>query len=164
MTSNTYVCTQQQTAKTYESPRREVITMVYKLPVFRGYTVDERLRQFRKVDVSKGIESIPFDSHKGQRLLAAYQAAAVWMKIASDPNEPDWWICLCGNRPDLDGFYPCHQSGEIIGPTPIQWPSSYYRCDRCGRVIQAGTRTIVGIADDYILDRETLGASQKPKP
>ena len=44
--------------------------MVIKLPEFKGYTVDERLRQFRKVDRSKpSIEFIDFNSEKGQELL-----------------------------------------------------------------------------------------------
>lgn len=44
-----------------------------KLPTFRGYTVDFRLREFRRAQVGKGIESIPFASPKGERLLAAIQ-------------------------------------------------------------------------------------------
>ena len=40
------------------------------LPVFRGYTVDVRLRQFRKV--SDGIEFLDFDSELGDELLGEY--------------------------------------------------------------------------------------------
>jgi hypothetical protein len=46
--------------------------MVRKLPEFRGYTVDERLRQFRKVDRSSenpSIEFVEFDSEEGEKLL-----------------------------------------------------------------------------------------------
>ena len=44
--------------------------MVTKLPEFKGYTVDNRLRQFRKVDRSKpSIEFVDFDSDKGKELL-----------------------------------------------------------------------------------------------
>ncbi len=44
------------------------------LPVFKGYTVDVRLRQFRKVAPGHrhrwpGIEFVDFESPKGQRLL-----------------------------------------------------------------------------------------------
>ena len=42
------------------------------LPVFRGYAVDVRLRQFRKVGLDTGIESVAFDSEEGDRLLAEY--------------------------------------------------------------------------------------------
>ena len=40
------------------------------LPVFNGYTVDVRLKQFRKVNKDTSIEFIDFDSEKGKRLLA----------------------------------------------------------------------------------------------
>ena len=49
------------------------------LPVFKGYTVDARLRQFRKVTRGHGwpsIEFIEFDSPKGRRLLRQMQQAA----------------------------------------------------------------------------------------
>ncbi len=47
--------------------------MVKKLPEFKGYTVDERLKQFRKVDKEKqNIEFIDFDSEKGGELLEEY--------------------------------------------------------------------------------------------
>jgi hypothetical protein len=47
------------------------------LPVFRGYTVDERLHEFRKVNhgsinESPSIEFVAFDSPKGRRLLKAW--------------------------------------------------------------------------------------------
>ena len=48
-----------------DSPRR--------LPEFLGYTVDERLREFRKVVYGKSIEFIDFDSPKGIRLLKKYK-------------------------------------------------------------------------------------------
>ena len=48
--------------------------MVTKLPEFKGYTVDERLKQFRKVDRNKpSIEFVDFDSEEGQELLAQYE-------------------------------------------------------------------------------------------
>ena len=48
--------------------------MVTKLPEFKGYTVDERLKQFRKVDMEKpSIEFVDFDSDEGQELLAEYE-------------------------------------------------------------------------------------------
>lgn len=39
------------------------------LPIFRGYTVDERLQEFRKMIYGKKPEFIPFSSEKGQILL-----------------------------------------------------------------------------------------------
>jgi len=46
--------------------------VVRKLPVFRGYTVDMRLRQFRKVSRLGSIEFIDFDSPKGAELLSVF--------------------------------------------------------------------------------------------
>jgi len=39
------------------------------LPTFKGYTVDYRLREFRKAKVDKKLEFISFDSPRGQELL-----------------------------------------------------------------------------------------------
>ena len=47
----------------------ERATSPHWLPVFRGYTVDIRLREFRRVAWGKRLEFIPFDSPKGRRLL-----------------------------------------------------------------------------------------------
>ena len=41
------------------------------LPVFRGYTVDARLRQFRKVS-PEDIEFLDFSSPEGDKLLGEY--------------------------------------------------------------------------------------------
>ena len=50
------------------------VKMVKKLPTFKGYTVDERLKQFRKVDQSKpSIDFVEFDSEQGQELLDEYE-------------------------------------------------------------------------------------------
>ena len=43
--------------------------MVVKLQVFKGYTVDYRLREFRKAIPDKCLEFIAFDSRKGRKLL-----------------------------------------------------------------------------------------------
>lgn len=44
--------------------------MVKELPTFKGYTMDERLRQFRKVDRENlSIDFVDFDSEEGQELL-----------------------------------------------------------------------------------------------
>jgi len=46
--------------------------MTIKLPEFKGYTVDVKLKQFRKVSKEKGIKFIDFDSSEGDKLLAGY--------------------------------------------------------------------------------------------
>lgn len=48
--------------------------MVKELLTFNGYTVDQRLKQFRKVDRSKpSIDFVDFDSEEGQELLEEYE-------------------------------------------------------------------------------------------
>jgi len=46
--------------------------MVTVLPVFKGYTVDVRLRQFRKADPKTGMEFIDFSSPTGDDMLEEY--------------------------------------------------------------------------------------------
>ena len=48
----------------------EEVSGVRKLKEFRGYTVDLRLQQFRKIAYGNLPEFIEFKSTKGQRLLA----------------------------------------------------------------------------------------------
>jgi len=42
------------------------------LPVFRGYTVDARVGEFRKVNPDTSIEWLDFSSPKGDELLVEY--------------------------------------------------------------------------------------------
>ena len=42
------------------------------LPMFKGYTVDIRLKQFRKVGPELKIDFVDFDSPKGDELLAEF--------------------------------------------------------------------------------------------
>lgn len=50
------------------------LNMVKELPNFKGYTVDEKLQQFRKVNRDEpSIEFVDFDSEKGQELLDEYE-------------------------------------------------------------------------------------------
>lgn len=48
-----------------------------KLPEFEGYTVDLRLRQFRRVHAAEGIDFIDFDSEEGKAILDRMIAAGV---------------------------------------------------------------------------------------
>jgi len=52
--------------------------MVTKLQVFKGYTVDFRLREFRKAIPDKCLEFVAFDSSKGNRLLAQMGKENSW--------------------------------------------------------------------------------------
>jgi hypothetical protein len=40
------------------------------LPEFKGYTIDRRLREFRRIVFGEMPEFVPFDSEKGKELMA----------------------------------------------------------------------------------------------
>jgi len=46
------------------------------LPTFKGYTIDLRLREFRKAIYGEKLEFIPFNSPKGEKLLEALKSFA----------------------------------------------------------------------------------------
>jgi len=46
--------------------------MIRILPTIKGYTVDMRLKEFRKAVWGKEVEFIPFTSTKGQKLLTLF--------------------------------------------------------------------------------------------
>jgi hypothetical protein len=48
----------------------------YQLPTFKGYTVDMRLREFRKVTSGEKLEFIPFNSPEGKKLFAELKSFA----------------------------------------------------------------------------------------
>ena len=47
--------------------------MIRILPVFKGYTVDLRLQEFRKIEMDKLPEFIPLLSDKGARLFQEFR-------------------------------------------------------------------------------------------
>jgi hypothetical protein len=51
------------------------VTSPRRLPVFRGYTVDVRLREFRRVEPGRRLVFVPFDSPRGRRLLTRLKRA-----------------------------------------------------------------------------------------
>ena len=48
----------------------------YQLPIFKGYTVDMRLREFRKATSGEKLEFIPFNSSEGKKLFAELKSFA----------------------------------------------------------------------------------------
>ena len=46
--------------------------MVFILPTFKGYTVDIRLEQFRKIKKNGGLIFVDFTSQEGDELLAEF--------------------------------------------------------------------------------------------
>lgn len=62
---NMYIC---ELCKLFFNPIE--IKGVIKLKTFRGYTIDFRLQQFRKVKYGRVFEFIDFESSQGVKLLA----------------------------------------------------------------------------------------------
>ena len=56
----------------------------------------------------------------------------------------DWWVCLCGNQADQDGFQFCDRDGNEVEPTPEEWPEPLYVCGRCDRIIEQASGAVVG--------------------
>ena len=50
---------------------------ISQLPTFKGYTVDMRLKQFRKANFGEKIEFVPFDSTEGKELLGRLKSFAM---------------------------------------------------------------------------------------
>src|SRR5687767_326336 len=48
----------------------------YQLPTFKGYTVDMRLREFRKATLGEKLEFIPFNSPEGKKLFEELKSFA----------------------------------------------------------------------------------------
>lgn len=62
--------------------------------------------------------------------------------ITHEKGNDEAWICVCGNQPSEDGFYPCDEKGNEAEPVP-GW-SGLYVCFRCGRMIDPGSLRVVG--------------------
>ena len=66
-------------------------------------------------------------------------------KIAlANPKSEASWLCVCGNEPQMDGFYPCNERGEHVEPTAELWTTNCYVCACCGRIIRQSDLEIVG--------------------
>ena len=75
-------------------------------------------------------------------------------RIDHEKGKPEAWVCLCGNRPDSDGFFPCDEAGTEI--EPVEGWTGLYLCNRCGRVIDQESLDVVG--------RAAVGPEPKPVP
>jgi hypothetical protein len=64
---------------------------------------------------------------------------------------PDWFVCICGNQPNYDGFYSCLTDGTIVSPTlDGEWNGETYICERCQRIIDGNTLEVTGVAGDRV--------------
>ena len=63
--------------------------MVRQLPIFKGYTVDVRTRQFRKAELGQPLEFVDFTSEKGMDLILEMEEnpKEVTTFQGEDPNE-----------------------------------------------------------------------------
>lgn len=64
--------------------------------------------------------------------------------ITHEPERNDAWICVCGNTPLADGFFPCDATGAEVEPTPAAWTTNAYVCARCGRIIDQQSLEVIG--------------------
>jgi hypothetical protein len=60
-------------------------------------------------------------------------------RIRHEDGSEDAWVCICGNTPSGDGFYPIDQNDHEVEPTAKDWTTNQYFCGRCGRVINQAT-------------------------
>lgn len=54
------------------------------------------------------------------------------------------WVCICGNTPTGDGFFPCDANGDEMEPLIGSAWKDLYVCAKCGRIIQQHTLEVVG--------------------
>ncbi len=71
--------------------------------------------------------------------------------IKVDKKDPDSWVCICGNTPTSDGFFPCNESGNEMEPTKGSGWAGLYVCAQCGRIIKQDELAVVGKNPNPIL-------------
>lgn len=95
-----------------------------------------------------GWDAIVDDPDTGDDVEAARIEIASRVVVRSPSGTPieraDDWVCVCGNRTDLSGFYPCNREGYEVEPTPLAWQDDLYCCDDCGRIIDGRNGQLVG--------------------
>jgi hypothetical protein len=63
-------------------------------------------------------------------------------RITHETGNNEAWICICGNRPDSDGFFPCDKDGNEM--EPVKGWEDLYVCGRCGRIINQHSLEVIG--------------------
>jgi hypothetical protein len=64
--------------------------------------------------------------------------------ITHEAGSDEAWICICGNTPVDDGFYPCDKDGNEMEPSVESDWEDLYVCARCGRIIKQDTLEVIG--------------------
>ena len=74
-------------------------------------------------------------------------------QITHEAGNKEAWLCVCGNTPTADGFFPCNSEGEEVEPVASEWTTNCYVCSRCGRIIDQATLEVRGrrFPDDLYL-------------
>jgi hypothetical protein len=62
--------------------------------------------------------------------------------ITHENGNEEAWICICDNRTDSDGFFPCNKNGDEMEPSD-GWEDLYV-CGRCGRIIDQHSLEVKG--------------------
>ena len=62
--------------------------------------------------------------------------------ITHEKDNDEAWICICGNQPSEEGFFPCDEKGNETDPD-ANW-GGLYVCARCGRMIDLESLHVVG--------------------
>jgi hypothetical protein len=66
------------------------------------------------------------------------------VRISHEEGDEDAWVCVCGNTPSGDGFYPCDKKGNEMEPLIGSDWENLYVCAGCGRMINLETLEVVG--------------------
>ncbi len=62
--------------------------------------------------------------------------------ITHEAGNEEAWICVCGNRPESDVFFPCDRNGDEM--EPVKGWEDLYVCRRCGRIINQHSLEVMG--------------------
>jgi hypothetical protein len=63
-------------------------------------------------------------------------------RITHEAGNDEAWVCICGNEPQDDGFYPCDREGNEV--EPVKGWEAIWVCFKCGRIIDQHTLEVVG--------------------
>lgn len=119
------------------------VRMPRQLPTFKGYTVDERLGEFRKLEYGKPPEFISFDSPKGKEMLQDWRKESAlrtqYRTITRELTEAERKKIAeesFRENPDLDVVYISDYSGVVEKPYYRAGPpvaeAGILRCRFCG--------------------------------
>ena len=88
-----------------------------------------------------------FLEHKPQSSIIG----CIWSASCHEPQNDEAWVCICGNTPSGDGFFPCNEKGDEVEPTEKDWTTNWYVCFKCGRMIDQDTLEVVGRNEHFKL-------------